>query len=939
MFKPVDSKVRFSSLEEEILKFWKEKKIFEKSVSQRSIKNNYSFYDGPPFVTGSPHYGTLLSSLMKDLVARYQTMKGKRVRRVWGWDCHGLPIENAVEKKLGLKNRREIESLGIGKFVSECRKYVDETSSEWGWYVDHVGRWVDFENAYKTMDLSYMESVIWVFKRIYDKGLIYKGKRVSLFCPRCSTPISNFEIAMDNSYKDVKDQTATAEFALEKDNKKFILAWTTTPWTLPANTGLAVDEKEDYLEVKGKEKDKTYILAKKRLEAVFGKDYKILKTFKGKDLVGLSYKPLYAFFPKGKNDYKIWPADFVTMEDGTGVVHMAPGFGEEDTELGKKYSLSAFDAVDDEGKMKKEVSAWKGLYIGKVNPLIIEDLEKRDLLFDSGEITHSYPFCYRCETPLIYKSQESWFINVQKIKKDLVKTNENIYWWPKHFKKGRFKKGIESAPDWCISRTRYWATAMPVWECECGEREVFGSIEEIEKRSGMKVIDLHRPAIDEIYFKCKSCSKEMRRVPFVLDCWMESGSMPYGQFHYPFENKEEFESSYPADFIAEYTGQLRAWFYVMHAISNALFGKECFKNVVVSGTLRGTDGRKMSKSYNNFPDPKEVLKNYGGDALRLYHFKSPLMNGEDMDITKGEEFFDQIKDVMLPLWNSYKFFILYANQYKFKPDLKIIESDNILDGWIWLRAKQFLSEFDGHLSKYKISHAVSLIQPFISDLSTWYIRGSRSRFSQGDAVALNTLYKVLELMIKTIAPVLPFIAEEIYQNLILTADPKACESVHLCDFPHYKKLEEKEREFLKDMELAREIASLAHSQRKEKGVRVRQPLKSLTITSLKTLTKEFEEVVKNEVNVKKIVWEKGQSLAVAFDFELTEELLEEGKTRDLIREIQALRKKNNCKLDEKINLIIPNFSLGEKHLDQIKKTVLAESIKIGSKLEIERNFK
>ncbi|MBU1127139.1 isoleucine--tRNA ligase [Patescibacteria group bacterium] len=939
MFKPVDSKVRFSSLEEEILKFWKEKKIFEKSVSQRSIKNNYSFYDGPPFVTGSPHYGTLLSSLMKDLVARYQTMKGKRVRRVWGWDCHGLPIENAVEKKLGLKNRREIESLGIGKFVSECRKYVDETSSEWGWYVDHVGRWVDFENAYKTMDLSYMESVIWVFKRIYDKGLIYKGKRVSLFCPRCSTPISNFEIAMDNSYKDVKDQTATAEFALEKDNKKFILAWTTTPWTLPANTGLAVDEKEDYLEVKGKEKDKTYILAKKRLEAVFGKDYKILKTFKGKDLVGLSYKPLYAFFPKGKNDYKIWPADFVTMEDGTGVVHMAPGFGEEDTELGKKYSLSAFDAVDDEGKMKKEVSAWKGLYIGKVNPLIIEDLEKRDLLFDSGEIIHSYPFCYRCETPLIYKSQESWFINVQKIKKDLVKTNENIYWWPKHFKKGRFKKGIESAPDWCISRTRYWATAMPVWECECGEREVFGSIEEIEKRSGMKVIDLHRPAIDEIYFKCKSCSKEMRRVPFVLDCWMESGSMPYGQFHYPFENKEEFESSYPADFIAEYTGQLRAWFYVMHAISNALFGKECFKNVVVSGTLRGTDGRKMSKSYNNFPDPKEVLKNYGGDALRLYHFKSPLMNGEDMDITKGEEFFDQIKDVMLPLWNSYKFFILYANQYKFKPDLKIIESDNILDGWIWLRAKQFLSEFDGHLSKYKISHAVSLIQPFISDLSTWYIRGSRSRFSQGDAVALNTLYKVLELMIKTIAPVLPFIAEEIYQNLILTADPKACESVHLCDFPHYKKLEEKEREFLKDMELAREIASLAHSQRKEKGVRVRQPLKSLTITSLKTLTKEFEEVVKNEVNVKKIVWEKGQSLAVAFDFELTEELLEEGKTRDLIREIQALRKKNNCKLDEKINLIIPNFSLGEKHLDQIKKTVLAESIKIGSKLEIERNFK
>ncbi|MFH1289369.1 MAG: isoleucine--tRNA ligase [Patescibacteria group bacterium] len=939
MFKPVDSKVRFSSLEEKILKFWKEKKIFEKSVSQRSIKNNYSFYDGPPFVTGSPHYGTLLSSLMKDLVARYQTMKGKRVRRVWGWDCHGLPIENAVEKKLGLKNRREIESLGIGKFVSECRKYVDETSSEWGWYVDHVGRWVDFENAYKTMDLSYMESVIWVFKRIYDKGLIYKGKRVSLFCPRCSTPISNFEIAMDNSYKDVKDQTATAEFALEKDNKKFILAWTTTPWTLPANTGLAVDEKEDYLEVKGKEKDKTYILAKKRLEAVFGKDYKILKTFKGKDLVGLSYKPLYAFFPKGKNDYKVWPADFVTMEDGTGVVHMAPGFGEEDTELGKKYSLSAFDAVDDEGKMKKEVSAWKGLYIGKVNPLIIEDLEKRDLLFDSGEIIHSYPFCYRCETPLIYKSQESWFINVQKIKKDLVKTNENIYWWPKHFKKGRFKKGIESAPDWCISRTRYWATAMPVWECECGEREVFGSIEEIEKRSGMKVIDLHRPAIDEIYFKCKSCSKEMRRVPFVLDCWMESGSMPYGQFHYPFENKEEFESSYPADFIAEYTGQLRAWFYVMHAISNALFGKECFKNVVVSGTLRGTDGRKMSKSYNNFPDPKEVLKNYGGDALRLYHFKSPLMNGEDMDITKGEEFFDQIKDVMLPLWNSYKFFILYANQYKFKPDLKIIESDNILDGWIWLRAKQFLSEFDGHLSKYKISHAVSLIQPFISDLSTWYIRGSRSRFSQGDAVALNTLYKVLELMIKTIAPVLPFIAEEIYQNLILTADPKACESVHLCDFPHYKKLEEKEREFLKDMELAREIASLAHSQRKEKGVRVRQPLKSLTITSLKTLTKEFEEVVKNEVNVKKIVWEKGQSLAVAFDFELTEELLEEGKTRDLIREIQALRKKNNCKLDEKINLIIPNFSLGEKHLDQIKKTVLAESIKIGSKLEIERNSK
>ncbi len=707
MFKSVDSKPDFSKLEEKILEFWKKNKTFEKSIEQRPESQAYSFYDGPPFVTGTPHYGTLLSSIAKDLVPRFWSMKGKRIRRVWGWDCHGLPIENKVENKLGLKSRKDIEKIGIKKFIEECHNYVATASPEWQWYIDHIGRWVDFENSYKTMDKDYMETVIWVFKQIYDKGLIYKGKRVSLFCPRCSTPVSNFEIAMDNSYAMMEDPAITIKFNVLKDEKSqallsklpenvnlFILAWTTTPWTLPSNSALAIDEKEDYWVVKGKEEKDLYVLAKERTEDVFGKDacQKVLQV-KGKELVGLSYKPLYGFFenPKDKDNFKVFATDFVSMEEGTGVVHMAPGFGEEDTKAGKEHNLSMFEAVNDEGKFIDKVKKWAGVYVKKADSEIIADLKKRGLLFKEEKITHSYPFCWRCKTPLIYKAQSAWFLNVQQLKKLLLESNEDINWVPEHFKHGRFALGIKDAPDWCISRTRYWATPMPVWQCSCGERKVVGSVAEIEKLSGKKVEDLHRPYIDEFIFKCSKCGGKMTRVKEVLDCWMESGSMPYGERHYPFENKKAFEESFPADFISEYVAQTRAWFYVMHVISNALFKTNCFKNVVVTGVVMGNDGRKMSKSFKNYPDPKKTLERYGGDALRFYLMESQLLSAENLNVAE-EGIRDSLKMVLLPLWNCYKYFLIYANLDNFKTTVKKPNPDEILDQWILTRLKEFILE-------------------------------------------------------------------------------------------------------------------------------------------------------------------------------------------------------------------------------------------------------
>ena len=976
MFKPVDPKPDFPKVEEKILAFWKKNKIFEKSIKQRLKENSYSFYDGPPFVTGLPHYGTLLPSIAKDVIPRYQTMKGKRVRRVWGWDCHGLPIENKVEEKIGLKNRKDILKFGINKFIAECRRYVEETSSEWKWYVDHIARWVDFDNAYRTMDLSYMETVIWVFKQLYDKGLIYKGNRVSLFCPRCSTPISNFEIAMDNSYTMMQDPAITIKFKLKNGKFKdsFILAWTTTPWTLPSNRALVVDPKEKYVMVETPKKEDCLILAKKRLKNTLAKEkFKVKKEFQGRELIGLSYEPLYTFVPANKNDFKIYAfEDMVNMAEGTGVVHSAPGFGEIDTEMGKHFDLTLMFTVDDEGKFVDKVKKWAGVYVKDADKEIIEDLSKRNLLFKKETITHRYPYCYRCETPLIYKAQESWFIDVKRLKKQLLKTNKKINWVPGHFKYGRFKKGIETAPDWCISRSRYWATIMPIWQCQkCQQIKVVGSIKEIEKLSGEKVTDLHRSGVDHLIFKCEKCKGVMKRIPEVLDCWVESGSMPYGERHYPFKNKKEFEHSFPADYIIEYVAHVRAWFYVMHVVSNALMGSHCFKNVIVTGTIAGTDGRKMSKSYGNFPDPKAILKRYGGDALRLYLMGSVIMFGRDMNITKGEEIVEQIKTVLLPLWNSYKFLVTFANLHDWKPSKKfsiLPDSSNrgsststlcvecrdnsqfsILDQWILARLSQFNKEFTGFMDAYHIPQATHLIKEFIGDLSRWYIRRSRERFSQGDEKALAVLYHVLTRFSLVAAPIIPFITEEIYKNLT------SRESVHLEDWPEAGRINQK---LLTDMEQVRKIIELGHSSRKLAGIKVRQPLKQLTIKKefehfgssssevarrdssdggtteiSKNYVSQLEQLIREELNVKEIEWVSGKSeLRVELDTKITPKLKAEGEARELVRKIQVLRKKAGCKLDEKIIIYAPSWP--KEFEDCIKNKTLAQKIAWGKSLKI-----
>ncbi len=929
--KKVPSKLKIFDQESKTIEYWKNKNIFEKSVEQRPKDNPYRFYDGPPFVTGLPHYGSLLGSIAKDVYPRYHTMKGKRVRRVWGWDCHGLPVENSVEKKLGLKDRSDIEKIGLERFIQECRNYVSETSEEWVWYIDHVGRWVDMENAYRTMDLDYMESVIWAFKQLYDRELIYKGYRVSLYCPRCSTPVSKFEIAMDNSYTDMTDKAVTVKFKVRDKKNLYLLAWTTTPWTLPANTGIAVGEDINYVQIQANKEN--YILAEDLKEKYFPKA-KVDKKYLGKDLVGWHYEQLFPHLEvDDEKGLRVIATDFVSTEEGTGLVHEAPGFGEEDFHAAQEHDIPIVVNVDEDGKYTQEMGDWAGTYVRDANQLIIDDLKKRNLLVEVKNYTHSYPYCYRCETPLIYMAQKNWFVNIQEIKDELLENNENIEWIPEHFKHGRFRNTIETAPDWCVSRTRYWATGMPVWECQnCGETEVFGSVESIEKRSGMEVTDLHRPDIDRIKFDCKNCDGQMHRIEEVLDCWMESGSMPYAELHYPFENKEQFEESFPSDFISEYTAQLRAWFYYLHVLSTALFKSESFKNCVVSGVLRGTDGRKMSKSYGNYPDPEQVLKKYGGDALRFVLMKSPLMMGVTATaniIESGCE--EMIKTITIPLTNSLRFWQIYDNLHQ-TPETLSEQPTHILDKWIISRTNQFVQQMGSELDNYHTPNAASLIAPYIEDLSTWYIRRSRKRFSSGDKQALWTLKHVLVLFAKACAPIIPFISEFVYQTL---SGSDQLESVHLCYWPE---IEEKEidEDLEEKMAVVREIVGQGHAIRKEKGIRVRQPLNKLKVKSAKLkVDEELIELIKEELNVKEVEIEQGKGeLRVELDTKLTPELEAEGQARDLIRDIQRARRKAGLNLDDKVIIHTPDWP--KDFEEKILTATNAKEILAADELKVEK---
>jgi isoleucyl-tRNA synthetase len=962
---------RIPELEQDALSFWQKNEIFEKSIEQRSEDNLYVFYDGPPFISGLPHYGHLLGSIAKDIIPRYQTMRGKRVERLWGWDAHGLTVENKVQQRLDIKERRDIETFGLAKFTEECYRYTSEISGEWEWYIDKIGRWVDMKNAYKTTDKTYMESVIWAFKQLYDKGLIYEGVRTSLYCTTCGTPVSNFEIAMDNTYKDVEDPSVTIKFKVKTPGKfesANILAWTTTPWTLPSNRALVVDDNEEYVLVEGD--GEKYIVGQKRLQEVFSDNVpKVLESFRGAELVGLEYAPLYDFYLAKEGEFKVYSYEgMVHMEEGTGIVHSAPGFGEIDTEMGRHFNLTIMQTINDEGHFIQGdagTNPFVDMYYAKANKYIMGDLQERGLLFKEEEIVHRFPYHDRCNTLLIQRAQNSWFVKIQDLREKLIKNNEPISWVPEHLKKGRFEKGIESAPDWCISRTRFWATPMPVWESEDGDRIVVGSIKELEELSGQQVKDLHRPYIDEITIE--KDGKVYTRRPEVLDSWFEAGSMPYAQVHYPFENQEKFEKTFPGDFIVEYIAQVRAWFYVTHVLSTALFDSNAFKNVVSTGVMAGNDGRKMSKTYGNYTDPKEILENIGGDALRLYLMNSPLMMGGNANFDETE-LKNKLNNVLNPLWNSLKFFLIYAVQQDWSPKNAsevAYSSENQLDKWILVRLHQAIKLSNDSLDRYLVPQAVQPLEDFIDDLSKWYVRRSRDRIAAGDNAAMCTLYTVLLSFAKAAAPAIPFISENIYQHLV-SADEQGAEtsaheeSVHLCVYPESNEdFILQNQDLLQKMQNTRDIVSLALSVRVQTGIKVRQPLSTLYVQPLVigesgSTNNTFDvELIKDEVNVKAVglidentipsggeVLAEDRGFRTYLDTTVTEDLKIEGTAREIVRKLQDLRKAQGLAVSDRVKATYIADEVNAKAVElfgtEIKDKVQALSLEAASEFTIEK---
>ncbi len=932
MFKPVSPKVEFPALEEEQIEYWKKNNIFEKSISSRPENKKWTFLDGPPFITGMPHYGTLLSSIPKDVFGRYWTMKGYRVRRVWGWDCHGLPAENKVENKLHLKRKKDIEEkIGVKKFIDECKLYVSEVSSEWEWYIDHVARWVDFKNAYRTMDTDYMETVMWVFKQMYDKGHIYKGLRVSLYCPHCATPISNFEVAMDvDNYKDLQDIATTYKYPLVGEKDTYILAWSTTPWNKLVTPALAVNPKFTYVKVK--QGEEYYILAETTLKMLKKDPYKIIEKIKGKDLIGKKFVPHFDFYKiePGKKAFVIVSGDFVTADEGTGVVTIA-AYGAEDLEVMQRDNIQIVMHLDDEGKILPSVPKFGGMYYLDANKPIDEDLKQRGLLYEEYEITHTVPTCWRCHTRLYYGPQDAWYVDIQKMKPQMEKTNTQVNWFPKHFKNGRFLKSLQSAPDWCISRSRYWGSPVPVWECnKCNNRIVPGSIKELEELFGKKITDLHKPEIDEVIIPCTECNGEAKRVSEVLDSWIEAGSASFAERHFPFEKGIDLKDFFPPDFIVEYTGQIRAWFYVLHVIANALFDSNAFKNVLVTGVILGTDGRKMSKNYGNYPDPKEMLQKYGGDALRLYLLGSPVMHGEDILISE-EQYRNQVRGMLLILWNVYNFFVMNANTDEWDSKEKVIPSKNVLDVWIIARTNETIRMITSSLDSYNTVSTVDSLRSFIDEFSTWYIRRSRDRVGpnvenkEEKNNFYNTCYFVLITLCKLLAPIAPFTSEEIFRNLTNK------ESVHLEDWPSAKpNLDEK---INLEMDLARKIVEMALFERKNAEIKVRQPLKSITYQLQEPLSEDLVKVILAELNVKEAKYKKGE-IFVKLDTNITPQLKAEGEAREIVRSIQGERKKLGTTITEEINVELTGWP--EEFEDYIKKKALVKNLKKGKEFKVER---
>ncbi|MFH0937005.1 MAG: isoleucine--tRNA ligase [Candidatus Daviesbacteria bacterium] len=935
-FKPVSSQVDFSKLDNQLLDFWKKDHTFEKSIETRPVSKRWKFLDGPPFVTGLPHYGSLLSSIPKDLFGRYWTMKGYQVRRIWGWDGHGLPVENKVEQELHVTRKKDIEEkIGVDKFIKECLNYVNQISSEWEWYVNHIGRWVDFEHAYKTWDLTYMESVMWVFKQIYDKGLIYQGLRVSLYCPHCATPISNFEVAMDaENYKDITEPANTYKYQLKGTKDTYLLAWSTTPWTKIVTPALAINPNLIYVKVK--QGDEYYILGKKTLKMLKDAPYEIAEEFKGEKLVGKEFVPHYDYYTieKNKKAFVIIEGDFVTEEEGTGIVTIA-AYGEEDLGVMRKEAIQIVMHLDEEGVVKEEVPMFSGMLYLDANKVVNKDLKERGLLYDEKSYTHSMPHCWRCGTRLYYAPINAWFMDIQALKPKLFRNNEKINWFPTHFKFGRFAKSMEAAPDWNISRNRYWGSPVPVWQCQCGENIVPGSIKELEELSGKKITNLHKPEIDEVEIRCPKCQQQAKRVPEVLDSWTEAGSAPFAERHFPFEKGLKLEDFFPPDFVAEYTGQIRAWFYVLHVIATALYDSPGFKNVLVEGVLLGTDGRKMSKNYGNYPDPKELMQQYGGDALRVYLLGSPVMKGEDINFSNGGVP-EVVRGYLLILWNSYKYFVDYATLYNW--DNKVIEKENnlqILDKWIFASLNKLITDLVKAYERYDSTTIVKMLREFVvDDLSTWYIRRSRERLNNTSNnldrnVTLFTLYKVLTIYSQLLAPIAPFISEEIYKNLTQE------QSVHLSNFPEANtKLID--MSLIEGMRLVRKLAETGLSLRKEASIKLRQPLSKFTYLAEEKLSPELEKILAEELNVKIVEYKKYSDGEVKgeLDTKITPQLQEEGEVRELIRQIQQLRKEKGLTLKDKIEVTVPTLPIKKELMDLVLKQTNASSIKKGEEIAI-----
>ena len=869
MYKKVSTDMNFVEREKQVEKFWEDNQIFEKSMKVREGNPSYVFYDGPPTANGKPHIGHVETRVIKDMIPRYRTMKGYQVPRKAGWDTHGLPVELEVEKKLGLDGKDQIEKYGVEPFIEQCKESVWKYEGMWEDFSHTVGFWADMKNPYVTYHNDYIESEWWALKEIWKKGLLYEGHKIVPYCPRCGTPLSSHEVAQ--GYKDVKERSAVVRFKV-KGEDAYILAWTTTPWTLPSNVALCVNPDEDYVKVTSK--GYTYYMAAALVDTVLGEGAEILEHYQGKDLEFKEYEPLFPYAEKrigNKKTYYVVCDTYVTLTDGTGVVHIAPAFGEDDSKVGHRYDLPFVQLVNEKGEMTEE-TPWAGTFCKKADMAVLQALEDKDLLFDAPLFEHSYPHCWRCDTPLIYYARETWFIRMTAVKEDLIRNNNTINWIPESIGKGRFGDWLENVQDWGLSRNRYWGTPLPVWQCECGHQDCIGSIEELKEKADNcpDDIELHRPYIDAVTIKCPKCGKEMHRVPEVIDCWFDSGSMPFAQHHYPFENKETFEKQFPAQFISEAVDQTRGWFYSLLAISTLLFNKAPYENVIVLGLVQDENGQKMSKSKGNAVDPFDALQTYGADAIRWYFYTSsaPWLPSR----FAGKTVVEGQRKFMGTLWNTYAFFVLYANIDNFDATKYSLEYDKlaVMDKWLLSRLESTVKAVDDNLANYRIPEAAKALQSFVDDMSNWYVRRSRERFwakgmEQDKINAYMTLYTALVTVAKAAAPMIPFMTEDIYQNLVKSIDASAPESIHLCDFPevHENWIDPKMEEDMADL---LEIVVMGRAARNTANIKNRQPIGTMYVKSEFQLSEFYKEIIEDELNVKEVVFKDDIADFISYSF-------------------------------------------------------------------------